>query len=127
MSLMLALAALQGFAQLRDGPLSPGQWSYRADPTGSEARFGAIFSIRCERATRRVRLARTDSAARLPLRITTDTLARSLTSGDWLDARDPLLDAIAFSRGRFLVEGGGAVLRIPVEPEAARSIEDCRN
>ena len=39
-----------------------------------------------------------------------------------------LNDAIAFSRGRFLVSGGsGPVLAVPSWPEAARSIEDCRN
>jgi len=43
-------------------------------------------------------------------------------------ANDQLLDAIAFSRGRFLVSGGtGPILAVPSWPEAARSIEDCRN
>jgi len=45
-----------------------------------------------------------------------------------LSARDPLFDAIAFSRGRFVVTGTGvSPLIIPAWPEAARSIEDCRN
>jgi hypothetical protein len=40
---------------------------------------------------------------------------------------DSLLDAIAFSRGRFIVDGGGGLrLVLPASPEAARSIEDCR-
>jgi hypothetical protein len=47
-------------------------------------------------------------------------------AGGRLQANDPLLDAIAFSRGRFMVTGGGATLAIPSWPEAARSIEDCR-
>jgi hypothetical protein len=44
-----------------------------------------------------------------------------------LQARDPLLDQIAFSRGRFTIEApGAAMLVIPAWPEAARVIEDCR-
>jgi len=38
-----------------------------------------------------------------------------------------LLDAIAFSRGRFSVEAAGtARLVIPAWPEAARVVEACR-
>ena len=44
-----------------------------------------------------------------------------------LFALDPLLDAIAFSRGRFAVTmAGGSPLVVPAWPEAARTIEDCR-
>ena len=44
-----------------------------------------------------------------------------------LPARDPLLDAIAFSRGRFAVEVAGLqTLYLPSWPEITRVIEDCR-
>lgn len=44
-----------------------------------------------------------------------------------LDPRDPLLDAIAFSKGRFAVEATGVpALYIPPYPEITRAIEDCR-
>jgi hypothetical protein len=44
-----------------------------------------------------------------------------------LVTRDPLLDAIAFSRGRFMVEvPGTATLYLPAWPEVARVVEDCR-
>lgn len=44
-----------------------------------------------------------------------------------LTPRDPLLDAMAFSRGRFLVEAAGApYLAIPAWAEVARVTEDCR-
>jgi hypothetical protein len=48
-----------------------------------------------------------------------------------LAARDPLLDAMAFSRGRIAVTvggvaGGAEALVMPAWPEAARTIEDCR-
>jgi hypothetical protein len=44
-----------------------------------------------------------------------------------LAAADPLLDEIAFSRGRFLVQAAGAAPTIlPAWPEVARVVEDCR-
>lgn len=42
-------------------------------------------------------------------------------------ARDPLLDAMAFSRGRFAVEVNGLpTLYLPAWAEIGRVIEDCR-
>jgi hypothetical protein len=44
-----------------------------------------------------------------------------------IPARDPLLDAMAFSKGRFALEvAGGAPLYVPAYPEVTRVIEDCR-
>jgi hypothetical protein len=44
-----------------------------------------------------------------------------------LGARDPLLDAMAYSRGRFAVYATGlAPLYVPSWPEVSRVIEDCR-
>jgi hypothetical protein len=44
-----------------------------------------------------------------------------------LPARDPRLDRIAFSRGRFALEAvGGGTLTLPVQSEIGRLIEDCR-
>ncbi len=44
-----------------------------------------------------------------------------------LPANDPLLDAMAFSRGRFAVETAGLpVLIVPSWTEVSRVIEDCR-
>ena len=44
-----------------------------------------------------------------------------------LPVGDPLLDAMAFSRGRFMVEARGWMpLYLPAWPEVARVIEDCR-
>jgi len=107
-------------------PLASGQWSYAASATGSEARYGATFSIRCDRATRTVIISR-PGATPTALTIATDSVTRTLPVGGRLLANDALLDAIAFSRGRFLVSGGGVTLAIPTWPEAARSIEDCRS
>ncbi|MBJ7499575.1 MAG: hypothetical protein JHC57_07460 [Sphingopyxis sp.] len=44
-----------------------------------------------------------------------------------LGSRDPRLDRIAFSRGRFALETpGGGALTLPVQSEIGRVIEDCR-
>ena len=119
------------FDSMRSAPLSVGAWTYGATPTGSEAVFGNVFVVRCNNANRQVTLQRLGSnpSPGPALVVATDSIARSLPgSGAILAARDPLLDAIAYSRGRFIVSGGGgAALVIPAWPEAARAIDDCRN
>ena len=119
------------FDAYRTTPLSAGDWTYAATVAGSEARFGASFVVRCDRATRLVllqRLAGPQTTA-IAMVIATDSAIRSFAaSAVRLAARDSLFDAIAFSRGRIVVSGGGgAALILPSWPEAARSIEDCRN
>ena len=70
-----------------------------------------------------------------PLMVTTTGTRRLLTAqpqpGGGSSARlatsDPLLDAIAFSRGRFMLEmTGSPALYLPAWPELSRVIEDCR-
>lgn len=81
--------------------------------------------MRCDSARRRIVLAREGSSA--PLRIRTTYGQRALAPAAELPADDPLLDEIAFSRGRFTVEGEGlAPLFLPTWPEPARVIDDCR-
>ena len=107
--------------------LAPGHWSHIHTAGGTIASYGAAITIRCDRATRTITIAR-PGAATGELTIATSSLTRALPTGGRLLANDPLLDAIAFSRGRFLVSGeSGPTLAIPAWPEAARSIEDCRN
>jgi hypothetical protein len=108
-------------------PLAPGQWSYVASATGGEARFGSQLSLLCDKPTRTVTISRPGVPVSA-LTIVTDVQSRALAPNGRMSAYDPLLDAMAFSRGRFLVSGGSAaVLAIPSWPEAARAIEDCRN
>ena len=124
---LAAQNAPQLFDSTRTAPLSPGQWSYSSSPAGSEARFGTMFAIRCDRAARLVTLRRPDGAPG-EMVIGTDLAVRTLPADGRVAITDPVLDAIAFSRGRFIVSGGGASrLVLPASPEAARSIEDCRN
>lgn len=108
-------------------PLASGQWSYFATADGSIAMYGTQIQLRCERTARTVIIAR-PNAAPAALTIATDSLSRTLPPGGRLTADDPLLDAMAFSRGRFIASGGGGpTIAVPSWPEAARSIEDCRN
>lgn len=71
------------------------------------------------------------------MRIRTETTERLLTASPSSDGRpllivelgaqDRLLDAMAFSRGRFAVETGGLpTLYLPAWAEVTRVIEDCR-
>ena len=129
-------------ADWRDMPLTPGNWYYRGEAATSQALFGAansepVFIVRCDRTSRRVTLSREARTTGNMMTIRTSSTSRSLpvtaqaeplayvTAA--LQANDQLLDAIAFSRGRFTVELPGLpMLVIPAWPEPARVIEDCR-
>ena len=107
--------------------ITPGQWDHVATADGSEARYSSVLSIRCDRQTRTVTIS-LPAQPTATLTVATSALTRQLPAGGRLSATDPLLDAMAFSRGRFLVSAGtGSILAIPSWPEAARAIEDCRN
>ena len=83
-------------------PLANGQWSYAATATGSEARFGSQLLLICDKRTRTVAISRPGMPV-AALTIVTDTQTRTLPPNGVVSAHDPLLDAMAFSRGRMLV------------------------
>ncbi|HEU4967931.1 MAG TPA: hypothetical protein VFT73_03190 [Sphingomonas sp.] len=119
----------------RDWPLTPGDWSYR--PSTREAVYGQagtapLLVLRCDRAAQRVRLIwATTAAGPLTIRTTDGATPRAAGRGaaglevDFA-ARDPLLDEMAFSRGRFMLLAGGQALIVPAWPEVSRVVEDCR-
>ena len=125
-----------------DVPQTPGDWYYVRTATGSAARFGAPqsegqFALLCTPASRSIALVRYGAfAGDTPMTVRTETATRTLAAaraGDEggmravLAARDPLLDAMAFSKGRFAIEAAGAsTLYLPSWPEVTRVIEDCR-
>ncbi len=130
-----------------DAPATPGDWSYRPMPGGSQAVFGSAaqqpdFILQCSRAQRVIALVRMGSAAEpVPLRVLTETQTTVLTAAPdrspdrgapaglvaSVNANDPLLDAMALSKGRFGVEVAGLpTLYLPSWPEVTRVIEDCR-
>lgn len=117
----------------RDWTPTPGDWRYTATAGGSVARFGAgIASLTCDRAAGSVTFTVQGSGTRAIVR--TSSTARSLSMAPAaggvavrLPARDGLLDAMGFSRGRFVVEGvTPRPLVIPAWPEILRVAEDCR-
>ena len=117
-----------------------GAWNYASTSDGSQAVFRnsalAQLTIKCTRSTRVVTISKPASAAAPFLFIWTSNGARSFpASFDQatgqvsvrLNALDPMLDAVAFSRGRLGVSiSGTAALVVPAWPETARVIEDCR-
>ena len=137
-----ALHAQGPSADLSNATPIAGAWRYAAVTGGSEASFANASAlpqlvIRCTRVTRRVSIAKPASGAAPFLAVWTDTAARSLPASfnpqtarltADLAAYDPLLDALAFSRGRIGITVAGAPsLVVPAYPEIARVIEDCRS
>ena len=124
-------------ADWRDWPLSPGSWSYRRDTPGSVAAFGAVgaapvLTLRCDAGAGRVLLSRPGAApGAASVTIRTSSMVRALTLSPQaeasLGARDGLIDAMGFSRGRFIVEmAGQPPLVVPAWAEILRVAEDCR-
>jgi hypothetical protein len=118
-----------------------GNWTYAPTTDGTEAVFANSAGspqlwMHCTRATRRVTISRPSSAAAALINIWTSSRTQSIASSfnpatgrltiD-LGAYDPLLDAIASSRGRVaFTVGTQPPLVVPPWPEVARVIEDCR-
>lgn len=125
-----------------DAPQTEGTWRYENEPDEKLAMFmsvpdGPAFIMRC--AQGQVALARfTRAAAQRPLAmsIKTETTTRQLSAAPvegrplvaaTLNPRDPLLDAMAITKGRFAVEvEGERTLYLPAWVEVSRVIEDCR-
>ena len=132
-------------ADWRDWARTPGDWRYNATPTDTVATYGAAtgkpaLSMTCNRAARQVTLTTAGTTA-TAMTIRTTSVTRALpgrviaNTGVWapivlqatLPATDPLLDAMAFSRGRFVVEQAGSPpVVLPAWAEVGRVIQDCR-
>lgn len=129
----------------QDARRTPGDWVYRSDTRGSLALFGPVsgdarFLVRCDSGARRIYLSRAGSFAEGDtgtMTIRASSGAKSFPARNNggnpayiavdLPVSEPQLDAMAFSRGRFLVSvKGGEDLVIPSWPEIARVVEDCR-
>ncbi len=137
------MIAAPQYENWQDAPATPGDWTYSRTGSASFALFAqpgqaARFGIECRSGSNGIRLVRGSSAdAAAPMRIKTETTTRMLTATPQqpgspqlavtLQPRDPLLDAMALSRGRFAVETAGMeTLYLPAWPEVTRVIEDCR-
>ena len=129
-----------------DEARTPGEWTYSNGGAGGAARYvdsrGApVFSILCLADDARIALVRHGAGSGTPaMTIRTETRDRMLNTrglspdeagrpaiAAYLDRTDPLLDAMALTRGRFAVEIPGlSTLYLPPWAEVTRVIEDCR-
>jgi hypothetical protein len=125
-----------------DWPFTPGDWTYRRDGRGSIGAFGAPgqnakVSLRCDMQTRRVHLSREAAAPGQKITIRTSSTAKDLvmraiggppnTVAAEILPNDAILDAMAFSRGRILVDADGqSPVILPSWAEITRIVEDCR-
>lgn len=128
-------APVPSFDHWMDAPATPGDWTYRngtalfSDPAG-----GALLAMRCDRAAGAVEIVRAGQVTAVEMIVRAETMERGLSAraapagvAAQVPARDPLLDAMAFSKGRFAVEVVGLpTLYAPAYPEVTRVIEDCR-
>ena len=128
-------------ADWRDWPVSAGTWRYTRDGRGSVAMFGrpgtdARVVLRCDRDSGRVFLSIADASPGA-VTVRTSSVAKTVQAAATgstptyvaaaLAPTDPLLDAIAFSRGRFALSlPGAAPLVLPAWAEVGRVVEDCR-
>jgi len=119
--------------------LSPGFWQWSMEAGQSVARFAnGQLVLRCDRSNATIALIRAGTGTgEVPMTVLTSSEIRPLvgsaapgpppTVSVSLPASDPLLDAMAFSRGRFAVEVAGLpTLYVPSWAEVSRVIEDCR-
>lgn len=132
------------FDNYLDAPRTAGTWGYADDPGETLAFYGVgqdyRFIVRCDKSTRQIglaRLAQNASDAARQMTISTETTKRTLTARSMtgtgtliaaeLAPRDPLLDAMAITKGRFAVAvDGERTLYLPAWTEVTRVIEDCR-
>lgn len=129
----------------RDRAFSAGGWTLAQEADGMVARFGRTgaesdFIIACVGPTRTIRFGRAGSLPELitsKMTLSSTEISKSYDAANskglppniWSEtqASDPQLDALAFSRGRFLVSVIGTDdLVIPSWPEFAYVVEDCR-
>ena len=129
-------------ANWMDAAATPGSWTYRSISGQTQAIFGqpgnALVVMTCNPQRNVVTLFRAGSAnASVPVRILTETASRTVTGTATddsspsikveLQGSDPLLDAMAFSKGRFAIETAGLpTLYLPAWAEVTRVMEDCR-
>lgn len=120
-----------------DAPRTPGDWRYSLAGGATIAEYlspssDQLFRMTC--AGGRIELAaRGADPSANAMTIRTETQDRTLPASareGWLattlPARDPFLDAMAFSKGRFAVTAGTRTYYVPAWPEVTRVIEDCR-
>ncbi|MEL6708760.1 MAG: hypothetical protein AAFP79_10790 [Pseudomonadota bacterium] len=126
-----------------DAPTTSGSWTYLNEPDESLALFGEnprapVFMVRCgDGAVSLGRVIAQAQSSERVMNVQAETVSRQLQAGPVpempiilaadVQPRDPLLDAIAITKGRFMVGvEGERTLYLPAWVEVSRVIEDCR-
>jgi hypothetical protein len=133
--------AAPAVADLTTAMPAPGNWTYGPVTGGTEAIYSDNSGrpqlwLHCTRATRQVTVSKPAAAAAPSISIWTSTMVRAVPASFKpatgrlnieIASYDPLLDAMAFSRGRIgFSVGSQAALVVPPWEEVARVVEDCR-
>lgn len=126
-------------ASWMDAPVTQGDWSYRQSGTQQLAEFrspagATAVTLACASRQQVVLTLPGTSAAVDRVTIRTESIDRSIAASGNATAvvaaigrYDSLLDAMAFSRGRFAIAVPGApTLYLPAYPEITRVVEECR-
>lgn len=129
-------------AEWIDWPLAAGDWTYRREARGSLALFGppganATVTLRCDTGLRRIYLSREGSGSGGRMVIRSSSSMKELVASPSgatpaylateIAPNDPILDAMALSRGRIAIEADGTQpIAIPSWAEITRIVEDCR-
>lgn len=111
-------------ADWNDWPFTPGAWRY----ANGVATFGTgLATLACDARGGRVTLS-LGNAGPSAITVRTTSASRVLPAQPAaLAANDPLLDAMAFSRGRVVFQQAGVrPLVLRADAEIGRVIEDCR-
>jgi len=121
-------------ADWNDWPFAPGEWTYRRDTRGSIGLFGMVgqnplVTLRCDMQAGRLYLSREGSEKGRRIIVRTSSMMKEFAANPVAEIMpsDPILDAMAFSRGRVLVEVHGQQPTVlPSWAEITRIVEDCR-
>jgi hypothetical protein len=125
-----------------DWPFTPGDWTYRRDARGSIGLFGVMgqnarVTLRCDVQAGKLYLSREGSGSAQRMIIRTSSMMKEFAArptggtpayvATEITPSDPILDAMAFSRGRVLVDVDGQQPTVlPSWAEITRIVEDCR-
>jgi hypothetical protein len=125
-----------------DWPFTPGEWTYRRDARGSIGLFGTMgqnarVTLRCDVQAGKLYLSREGSGSGHRMIVRTSAMMKEFMAKPTGGApaylateimpSDAILDAMAFSRGRVLVDVDGQQPTVlPSWAEITRIVEDCR-
>ena len=132
--------AAQSIADQSTATPLPGNWTYATTEDGSQTVFTDAnnqpqLSLRCLRSIRRVVVSKPATAAAPTLTVWSSTATKSFPATyDAATARvsaqianwDPILDALAYSRGRIAIATNAQQLVVPSCADISRIVEDCR-